>query len=107
MIPKKKYAITVAKKAWTSERHLIVAHIPWDQFETAGGPEAYCHLIEEWGATPVVVSRSTGGKWSSFTKIGGEWAAICEATPLESLEWHTMPVEAEHYPWELFARSRS
>jgi hypothetical protein len=104
MTPKKLYALTVAKRSWTSERNLVVAHIPWDQFETAGGPEAYALIIEQWGATPVVVSRSAEGRWSSSTKIGREWAAICRATPLESLEWHTMSVEADHYPWELFGR---
>jgi hypothetical protein len=105
MTPKKKYALTVAKQAWPSAPRIIVTHIPWDQFQATGGPEAYAILIEQLGATAVVVSKSPDGKWSSYTKMEKEWEAICKATPLETLEWHTMAVEADHYPWELFGRS--
>jgi hypothetical protein len=106
MNPKKKYALKVAKQAWISELPIIVAHIPWDQFEAAGGPEAYASVIEGLGSIAVIVSKPQDGRWTSFTKIGKEWKAICEATPLDSLEWQTMPVEADHYPWELFAGQR-
>ena len=106
MNPKKRYALTIAKQAWTSEHSIIVAHIPWDQFEAHGGPDAYASLIERSGAIAVIVSKSPDGRWSSSTKIEKEWKEICEATPLNTLEWHTMPVEADHYPWELFGHPR-
>jgi len=102
--PMKKFAVTVARQAWTSEPPITVVHIPWDQFAAKGGPEAYALLIERSGANAVIVSKSSDGKWSSFTKAEKAWAAISETYPLESLEWHTMPIEAEHYPWELFGR---
>lgn len=102
MTLRKRFALTVAKKAWTSELPIIVAHIPWDQFEAKGGPAAYARLIVQTGAAAVIVSRSPGGKWASETKLEKEWAAICEATPLDKLEWHTMPIEADAYPWEMF-----
>src|ERR1019366_9208293 len=106
MNPKKRYALTVAKQAWESEHTIIVAHIPWDQFEAPGGPDAYASLLERSGAVAVIVSKSPDGKLSSSTKMEKEWKRLCEGTPLNSLEWHTMAVEADHYPWELFG-SRS
>ena len=102
--PIKKFAVTVAKQAWTSELPITVVHIPWDQFVAKGGPDAYALLIERSGANAVIVSKSPDGKWSSSTKVEKAWAAISETNPLASLEWHTMPVEADHYPWELFGR---
>jgi hypothetical protein len=102
MTPKKKYALKVARKAWSSELPIVVAHIPWDQFEATGGPGAYATLIEPLGSIAVIVSKSPDGKWASSTKIKKEWEAICEETPLDSLEWQTMAIEADHYPWELF-----
>ncbi len=104
MKPRKIYALTVAKKAWVAEIPIIVVQIPWDQFSAAGGPEAYTCLVEQPGVHAVIVSRPPGGQWVSSTKIEKEWRAICEATPLDSLEWHTMAVEADHYPWELFGQ---
>jgi hypothetical protein len=104
MNPKKKFAITVAKQAWAAEPAITVVHIPWDQYEAAGGPGAYTSLIERSGAAAVIVSKAPDGKWVSTTKMGKAWAAICEATPLDSLEWHTMAVESDHYPWERFGR---
>jgi hypothetical protein len=105
MAPKKRYALKVAKKKWDSSVPVIVAHIPWDQFEAIGGPGAYALEIERMGSSAVVVSKSPDGKWASFTKIEKVWAEICAVTPLDSLEWQTMPVDAENYPWEIFARS--
>jgi hypothetical protein len=101
---KKRFAIKVAKKTWASELPIVVVHIPWDQFQAPGGPAAYALLIEGTGSIAVVVSKPAGGTWSSSTKIEKAWATISEATPLDSLEWHTMPIESDHYPWELFQR---
>ena len=101
---KKRFALTVAKQTWTSERPIIVAHIPWDQFEATGGPGSYARIIEREGADAVIVSRSPYGKWASETKIGKAWAAICQSTPIDSLKWDTMAVEADCYPWEQFQR---
>jgi len=102
--PTKRFAVTVAKKAWTSELPITVVHIPWDQFGAKGGPEAYAALIERSGGDAVIVSKSPEGKWSSYTKLENAWKAVCEATPLDSLEWHTMPIESDYYPWEMFGR---
>ena len=102
--PTKKFAVTVAKQAWTSELPITVVHIPWDQFEAKGGPGAYASLVERTGTHAVIVSKSPDGKWSSFARLDDARKAVCEATPLDSLEWHTMPIEADHYPWEMFGR---
>ena len=104
MTLKKRYALTVAHKAWESKLPIIVAHIPWDQFEAAGGPAAYESLLERTGDVAVIVSKAPDGSWLSTTKAEEEWAVILEATPLDSFAWHTMPIEAEFYPWELFGR---
>lgn len=102
--PKKTFAVTVARKSWTSDLPITVVHIPWDQFGAKGGPEAYASLIERSGANAVIVSKSPEGKWSSHTKLENAWKAICEASPPDSLEWQTMPIEADNYPWEMFGR---
>jgi len=102
--PMKKFAVTVARKSWTSELPITVVHIPWDQFGAKGGPEAYATLIERSGANAVIVSKSPEGKWSSHTKLENAWKAICESSPPDALEWDTMPIEAEYYPWEMFGR---
>ena len=102
--PKKLFAITVAKKTWTSAVPYLVVSIPWDQFCAKGGPEAYAKLVEAMEARAVIVSKSPKGKWATSTKWEKEWEFMAGADPLESLEWHTMPVESDHYPWELFTR---
>ncbi len=102
MALKKRFALTVAKPCWTSATPIVVAHIPWDQFQAEGGPSAYVLLIERTGANAVIVSKPPGGRWESITPIRAEWEAICKVTPLETLEWQTMPIESDLYPWELF-----
>jgi hypothetical protein len=102
MAERKRFAITVAKKVWAAIPQVIVVHIPWDQFAAPGGPEAYMLLVERTGASAVIASRRSDGTWASTTKLESVWKAIREVTPLETMEWHTMAVESDRYPWELF-----
>jgi len=102
MAERKRFAITVARKAWGSTPQVIVVHIPWDQFVAPGGPEAYALLVERGGDSAVIASRGADGKWASTTKHEAVWRGIRETTPLDSMEWHTMAVESDRYPWELF-----
>lgn len=102
----KRFAITVARRAWPSVPSVIVVHIPWDQYGAPGGPAAYARIIEKTGAAAVVASKGPDGRWESTTNIGDVWKGIREATPLASMEWHTMAIESDHYPWERFGGGR-
>ena len=107
MAERKRFAITVAKKVWAAIPQVIVVHIPWDQFAAPGGPEAYMLLVERTGASAVIASKGPDGAWVSRTKLEAVWKAIRKATPLDSMEWHTMAIESDQYPWELFGEQPS
>ena|ERR1700722_17867307 len=101
---KKRYGLPAAKIEWPSPLQIIAVQIPWDQFERPGAAETYHGILARADAVFVIVSKGPDGKWRSDTKIGKEWDAICEATPIESHQWNMMTVESDHYPWELFGR---
>jgi hypothetical protein len=102
MKEKKRYGLPAARIEGASPVPIIAVLIPWDQFQAVGGPDAYASLIAKADAIAVIVSRSPDGKWASATSIERVWSKICEATPIESLQWHMMTVESDLYPWEMF-----
>ncbi len=104
MQPSKRFALTVARPPRESGPPILVVHIPRDQYEAAGGPAAYIELVERTGVEAVIVSKLPDGSWATTTKIGSAWKAVCDAHPMDSLQWDTMPIEADAYPWEMFRR---
>ncbi len=101
MNERKQFALVVAKIDWPAPKQLVAVHVPWDQFGAKGVADEYAALVARTGAEPVIVSRSPEGRWESATAVDDVWRRICESTPIESHRWHTMKVEADHYPWEV------
>jgi len=97
----KRFSLVVAEVEWPYPKQIIAVHVPWDQFCAIGVPDEYAALIAGTDAIAVIVSKSAEGKWASVTAIKDVWRKICESIPVESHRWHTMMVEADHYPWEL------
>ena len=97
----KRFSLVVAKIEWPFPKQIIAVQVPWDQFCAIGVPEQYAALISRSDAVAVLVSSSPDGRWASDTAIKDVWRKVCESIPVESHRWHTMMVEADHYPWEI------